>query len=228
MSEGDSVAKSVSMTSDHDEEAGDDEPVILQRHAADHGDERQHLADAAGGAASGSEAVLAGKAAADEAAHVQRVGRDEVHQRQSHIHPDQAAQKMGGGDEGLVEKMNVAACACECGGQHQRRGQVGQRPGEGEDELGASLAGAFLALRVGVGEEAADGQQQHGAQTQAEPGRGDEAGGLADQDRGNKNEKQHEAAAHSVFGAERKTDQGEQGEEGVDAQLDAHPAAQRD
>ena len=53
------------LRADHDEEAGDDEPVVVQQHAADHGGERQHLAEAGGGAAGGREAVLAGKAAAD-------------------------------------------------------------------------------------------------------------------------------------------------------------------
>ena len=172
--------------------------------------------------------MLAGKATADEAAHIERVSGDEVHQRQAHIHPDQAAQQMGRGNERHVEEVDVAARACECGGQHQRGGDVGQRSGERQNELGASLAGAFLAFGIGVGKEAADGQQQHGAQAQAEPGGDHEAGRLTHQHRGNKYEKQHKTLAQAFRGAERQADQGEQGKEGVDAQLDAHPTAQRD
>ena len=137
--------------------------------------------------------------AADKAAHVERVSGDKVNERQANLHPDQAAKEMAGGDEGLVEEVNVAARACECDGQHQGGGDVGERSGEGEDELGASLAGALLAFRVGVGKEAADGQQQHGAQAQAEPGGDDEARGFSYHDRANKNEKQHKAAAQSFF-----------------------------
>ncbi len=93
----------------------------------------------------------------------------------------------------------------------------------------AALADALLALGIGVGEETADGQQQNGAQAQAEPGGDHEAGGFADQDGGDQHQEEAQAATHAaaVGGAERQADQGQDGKEGVDAQLDAHPAAQR-
>ena len=47
-------------------------------------------------------------------------------------------------------------------------------------------------------------------------------------DGGHEHQKQAEAAPQSVSGAERQADDRQQREEGVDAQLDAHPTAQRD
>ena len=218
----------LNLRADHDEEAGDDEPVVLEGHAADHGEQGEALADVGGGAAGGGEAVLAGEAAADEAAAVERIGGHQVQQRQPDLHPDHAAQQVSRGDERLVEEADIAACAGEGGGQHQRRRQVGDRAGEGKNELGAAAVGILLAFGVGVGEEAAEGQQQHGAQAQAQPRGDDEAGDFAGQNGGNQHQEQAEAAAYPGGGAERQAHERQDGEEGVNAHLDAHPAAQRD
>ena len=55
-----------------------------------------------------------------------------------------------------------------------------------------------------------------------------QAGGLAHQDSAGEHQEQAEAAAQAVRDAERQADEGQQREEGMDAQFDAHPTAQRD
>ncbi len=106
--------------------------------------------------------------------------------------------------------------------------QLASGPVKRHGELADALVGGFLAFGVGVGEEAADGEQEHGAQAQAEP-RGDhEARGFADETAATQNEEKAKAAQDSVGGAEAEADQGESREEDVDAHLHAHPSAQRD
>ena len=109
----------------------------------------------------------------------------------------------------------------------QRRGQVGHRAGEGDGELAAALVGVLLAFRVGVGKQAADGEQQNGAQAKIEPGGNQEPCGFAHDDGGHE-DKKSKAARPAVVGADAQKDKGEQREEDVDAQLDAHPTSQRD
>ena len=110
----------------------------------------------------------------------------------------------------------------------KRGGQIGQRTGQRHGKLAAALIGVLLALGVGVGKQAADGQQQNGAQPQAQPCGHQQARGLAHDDRGHHHQKQAQSARPAVRGAEHQADDSQQGEEGVDAQLDAHPTAQRD
>ena len=150
-----------------------------------------------------------------------------MQQAEAGLHPHHAAQQVGGCDPGLVEELDVAARAQKRRGQHQRRGQVGQGAGQRQGKLPAALIGVFLAFGIGVGKQAADGKQQNGAQAQAEPGGDQQARDLAHHDRGHEHEEQPQAARHAVGGAQPQADQRQQGEEGVDAHLDAHPTAQR-
>ena len=85
----------------------------------------------------------------------------------------------------------------------------------------------LLALGVGVGKQAADGQQENGAQAKAEPCGDQQPGNFAHDDGGHQNEEQAEAAPPAVGSAEAETHHGQQREKGMDAQFDAHPAAQR-
>ena len=71
--------------------------------------EGEQLADAGGGAAGGRKAVVAGKAAAKEAAEVERIGGQQVKGAEAGLHPDHAADQVIGGDEGAGEQMHVAA-----------------------------------------------------------------------------------------------------------------------
>lgn len=212
---------------DHDEEAGDDEPWAAQVHAADHGGNGEQLTDAGGSSASGSKAVLAGKSAAQKPAGIERIGGYEVEDGQACLHPDHAAQEVGGGDPGLVEEAGIAAGA-ENDGSHGHGGcRIGDRAGKGHGELANALIGVLLAFRIGIGEESADGEQEHGAEAQAETRGDDEAGGFADEDGEYDDEEEAEAARPAFRGADAKADEGEQREKGVDTQLDAHPTAQR-
>ncbi len=81
------------LRADHDEEAGEDEPWSVQQHAAQHDGQGDHLAETGGGAAGGGESMLAGKAAADQAAEVQRIGRQQMKHAQAKLHPHHAAQQ---------------------------------------------------------------------------------------------------------------------------------------
>ena len=125
--------------------------------------------------------------------------------------------------------MHGAGGSDKDAGQDAGSGQVGDGAGEAEDKLGGSLGRAFLAFRVGVGKESADGEQEDGAQAETEPGGDNEAGRLADQNRRNQHQEEAQAATDAFLfrSAERQADQRQQGEEGVDAQLDSHPTAQR-
>ena len=169
----------------------------MEQHAAHHGGEGDDLAEAGGGAAGESEAVLAGEAAANEAAAIERIGGQQVQEAEAGLHPYHAAQQISGGDQGLGEEMDIAAGAQERGGQNQGRGAVGEGTGEGHGKLAAAAVGVFLAFRIGVGKEAADGKQKNGAQAQTEPGGDQQASGFADEDRGNQYQEEAQAARHS-------------------------------
>ena len=122
--------------------------------------------------------MRAGKTAADEAAAIQRIGRQQVHQAHEDLHPHRAAQQVCGRDERLCEEVHIAAGAQEHGSQHQRRGPVGQGTGERDGKLPYAGVCVFLALGIGVGEESADGEEENGAQAQSEPGGDEQACGL--------------------------------------------------
>ena len=77
-------------------------------------------------------------------------------------------------------------------------GQVGHRAGERPGATGRCPVGVLLAFRVGVGEQAADGEQKNGAQAQTEPGGNQQARGFADDDGGNEQQEQDQAARPAV------------------------------
>jgi len=58
----------LNLRADHDEEASNDEPRALQQHSANHGGEREQLANAAGGAARRREAMGSREVTAQQAA----------------------------------------------------------------------------------------------------------------------------------------------------------------
>ena len=118
---------------------------------------------------------------------------------QAHLHPDHAAQQIRRGDEGLVEELDVAARAREGDGQGKRGCQVSQRTGKGHGELPNALVGVLLALGIGVGVEAADGQQQHGAEAQTQPCSHHQANGFSRRYRGNHYQKQPQAAGNAII-----------------------------
>ncbi len=68
------------LRADHDEEAGEDEPGILRKDAAQHGDESQRLAQAGSGAPRGSKSVRARKCIADQPAAIERIGGQQMKQ----------------------------------------------------------------------------------------------------------------------------------------------------
>ena len=172
--------------------------------------------------------MAAGKVAPDEAAAVQRIRGQQVQEAEAGLHPNGAAQQISGGDKGLGEELVIAACAQEQGGQHQRRGPVGQGTGQRHGKLAAAAVGALLAFRIGVGEESADGEQENGADAQTKPCGDQDAGGFTHHHGGYQDQEKAQAARHAVRGAEQQAHHRQQREEGVDAQLDAHPTAQRD
>ena len=80
------------LRADHDEEAGEADPVIVEQDAGKDGDDGETLSQAGGGAAGGGHAVFAGKCVADQAAAIERVGRNQVEKAEKYLQPDQAAQ----------------------------------------------------------------------------------------------------------------------------------------
>ncbi len=113
-------------------------------------------------------------------------------------------------------------------GQQQRGDQVGQGTGQSHGKLPAALAGAFLALRIGVGKQSADGQQQNGAQPQSQPGSHQHPRRLAHQHGEDNHQKQGQAARRPVGRIEDQAKDGQKREKSMDAQFHAHPTAQRD
>ena len=75
--------------------------------------------------------------------------------------------------------------ADEGGGEHERRNAIDHRAGESHGELAKAVIRRFLAFRVGVGEEASDGKQKHGAQAELEIGGNHKSRNLAYYDGGN-------------------------------------------
>ena len=91
------------------------------------------------------------------------------------------------------------------------------RTGQRHGKLSAALAGAFLALRVGVGKESADRQQQNGAQPQSQPGSHQQSCRLSHRNRCHQHQKQRQAAPHAIRIAEQKTDDCKKREKSMDA-----------
>ena len=119
--------------------------------------------------------MLAGEAAAEKTACIERISGEEVKDGEACLHPDHAAQEVGGRDPRLVKEADIAAGSEEDGCYGKGGGSIRDRAGKGHSKLANALIGVFLAFRVGVREEAADGQQKDSTETQTEPGGDDEA-----------------------------------------------------
>ncbi len=150
-----------------------------------------------------------------------------MQQAQPRLHPDHAAQQIGGRDPGLIEEPDVSARSEKRDAQSRGCGAVGDRAGESDGELADALIRVFLAFGVGVGKEAADGQHENRAQPQAEPCGDEEARDFAHDHGGDEDKKKADAAQPALRGAEAKAHHRQEQEKRVDAQLDAHPSAQR-
>ena len=83
--------------------------------------------------------------------------------------------------------MNAAASA-------RPVAQIDDGAGERHGKLAEALIGVFLAFRIGVGEEAADGEQQDGAKAQAKIGSHDEARNFSHEYRRDEDKEEPEAA----------------------------------
>ena len=191
------------LRADHDEEAGDDQPVIYAATcrppwppAPAPGPARQPCVRRERSRACGQSC---------RAAAVRRPGvsRQQVQQAQAGLHPHHAAHQRSGGDPRLGKKFDIAAGAQKRCGQQQRRGQVRQRTGQRQGKLPAALAGALLAFRVGVGKQSADGQQQNGAQPQSQPCGHQQPRRLAHHHCSHQHKEQPQAAPNAVRAAQR-------------------------
>ena len=216
------------LRADHDEEPGEDEPGALRNDAAEHEGESEHLAEARGGAACGSGSVGAREVVADKAAAIEGIGGQKVKQAEEDEEPDEGAQKMGGRDKGKIEEADIAARAEDGSDGGECGEEIGQRAGGGENELTRAAVGDFLAFRVGVGKEAADGEKEDGAEAQAEPRGHEKACGFAHHHGGHKQKENCEAARPAVGTADGEEHEDEQREEDVDAHFDAQPTAKGD
>ena len=96
--------------------------------------------------------------------------------------------------------------------------QLASGPASARTNCPAAVIGFFLALRVGVGKQAADGQQQNGAQAQTQPCRNQQARGFAHGNGGHEKKKERQSARPPVCAADGKQHQNEQRKEDVDAQ----------
>ena len=115
------------LRADHDEKAGDDEPVDVQSHAADHDGEGNDLADARGGAACGGKPMGAGEVAAQQAAEVERIGGKQMQNAKACLHPDHAAHQVVGVTRGRASRCTSPPAPMNGGGQHQRGDAVDDR-----------------------------------------------------------------------------------------------------
>jgi len=130
-------------------------------------------------------------------------------------------------DEGMIEERHTAAGAKDdaCGGE--RRADVRERTGQREDKLAAALTRDLLTLGIGVGKQAANGQEQNGTEAKAQPRRRDDPCRLTHGHGRHKKKKKHKGARPTVRTADGKQNQDEQREEDVDAHLHTQPSAQR-
>ncbi len=199
----------------------------MQQHAAQHGNESQSLTEAGGGAACRRHAMFAGEGVTDEAAAIERVGGKQVQQAETQLHPDQAAQQACGGNEGQIEERDTAADAQNGRGSGKPCAPIGQRTGKRQNKLPGAVIGFFLAFRIGVGEQSADGQQEDGAQAQTQSRGNHETGGLAHGDGGYEEDEESQSARPALGAAHGKKHQHQERKEDVEADLDTHPAAKR-
>jgi hypothetical protein len=138
------------------------------------------------------------------------------------------AKQMAAVDERRAEKRNCGTCSEDDQRQDGGGGPVGERSGERKRILGASRNGSLLAVGVGVGEQAADGQQKDGAEAEIEPSRHHQAGGFAHCHRCHQQEKQCHSPGPAGGAADGQKHKRQQRKEGVDAQFHTHPPAQGD
>ncbi len=134
--------------------------------------------------------------------------------------------RCAGRNPGPLQQVERGRHAEHQHGHDQGKTEIGQRPGQGHAPLHFAGAGVLRALRVGVGHQAANGQQQDISQLQAVIGGHDHARHFAHGHRAQQHQPQAHAAKHGEMGAlgVGHTDAEQQDEEGVNAQLHTHPS----
>ncbi len=120
----------LNLRADHDEESGDDEPVAVNQHAADHYSEREQLAESRGGASRRRKAVGTRMKLPlwSSRPEIERVGREQVEDSQAGLHPHHAAQQPCGCDERASKQIDIPAGSDEGKSKHDRCHDVGERP----------------------------------------------------------------------------------------------------
>lgn len=98
----------------------------------------------------------------------------------------------------MGEELDIPARAEKGDAEREGGDEVGQRAGGGKRELAEAVAGGFLAFRRGIGKESADGEQKYGAQAKAEPCGDEQARGFTDDDSGDEDQEEHDAAEDAV------------------------------
>jgi hypothetical protein len=116
-----------------------------------------------------------------------------VERAEEGLQPDHAAHQRQGVTKGSAKSGKLPLAPVTVAARTRAVARLAMGPESGEGVLGAAGVGQLLALGVGVGEEASDGQEQDGAQAQAEPRGGDEARGFADGDGGGDEQPEAEA-----------------------------------
>ena len=115
---------------------------------------------------------------AQEASGVEREGRDKVERAESNVEPKRGAEQVRGGDERVGEERNAGAAAEQQARDQGGHGEVGERTHERERVAGFRLL-RIVRVRMKRGSEAADGQEQHGAEPDVKRGGGQGAGCFA-------------------------------------------------
>src|SRR5215469_3099926 len=165
------------------------------------------------------------EAASQKTAEVERVCGQQMQHAQADLHPDHTAHEMIGRDQRAIEEMHVPAGADERAREHQRSDAVDDRPGKGHRELAEALVSSVLALRIGVGEEAADGEQKDCAQAEVQISGHHQTRSLADHDSGDTKKEETQAARESGRPTEAEAHERKSRKEDVHAHLHASPSA---
>ena len=231
----------VELRADGDEKAAEEEPGAGGDGEGDVGEEKEadtesggegaeHAAERDGGACGLFRAVTLDGKLTKEAAGVEGEGGDAVHEAKAEVEPEGGAEQVPGADERVGEEEDAGTAALEQAGDEPGDEQVRERAGEGEGVEGRGFAGVFLRFRVGRGLEAADGEEQDGAEADVVEGRSEGARGFANGD-GEKEQEPEQAAAPAAetgaiavgVGEKEETD-----EKPVNAELDAEGSAERE
>lgn len=170
--------------------------------------------------------MAVGEKAADEAAAVERIGGKQVESAKQELHPNKAADHARSAEQGEDEDLDAGVGSESDGDENESGGEVGNRTGEDERVVSGALVGVFLAFGVGVGEQGADGEQQDGAQAQAQAGSDDETRNFAHGEGTEQHEIEGEPAAHAGRAGDTEEDDSDQGNKNVHAQFNACPLAQ--